>query len=157
MSGEKVENLVPVAEPPFTIGWFEAKAMVFNELQGGGVGEGLAGREIDGEEVLGAIDHEGGEVGVGVAQRTRGGARAARGGGFGLGRSGGFFRLAEVFRDAAQEGAEPGERFLRGVDVGEERLAFEERDQLAELGAGELKKENRGGRGPKALQGSESG
>ena len=159
VGSEEVENFMPVAEPPLTIGRFEAEAVILDEGEGGGVGGGFAGREGDGEKVFGAVDGERGwEIGGGSSEfggRGNGGAPNRR---IGMRRSGERWGgNVEVFGDAAEDGADPEQGFGGGVDEGEDRLGAEGGGELAELGAGELKEKDGGGGGAETLEGGEGG
>lgn len=76
--------------------------------------------------------------GSGGAGSRRGGADGGRTGDGDLWRGAGVGGVVEVFADAAEAGAKPEERSLRGVDEGEDGLAGGGGDEFAELDAGEL-------------------
>jgi hypothetical protein len=143
---EEVEDLAFVAEPPAAVGGFPGEVVALEE--GGEVGVervGGAGGGLDAEEVAGAVDERLGVAAGFLGERCgcgRGGFRG-RGGGGGVG---------EVFGDAGEEGALPGERGVGLVGEGEGVGAGEGGEEFAELAALEL-----GHAGPLAAAGGLEG
>ncbi len=150
--GEEVEDFVAVAQPPLAVGRLQVEAVAFEQVEQARVARVLARGQGDGEVVFRAVDGE--RRGVVVARAA--GAQAL-GDGLAERNRRRFFGLGEVFADAGQPVALPGDRDGRLVNPEEDGLALKCGGEVAELGACELEKLRRLGRGAPALEQRECG
>ena len=152
VGGEKVQGLVPVAQPDLSVRGLEGEAGAFQQVPDFLVIVRTARGQGDGEEMLGAVHGHRLPFGFGRFRRRLGGHDCRR-----AGLAGGGCGSSQMFVNIHQTGAAPGDGVARPVEPEEHRRASEGVRQLGELGARELEKGNGRGLRPDALQHGEPG
>ncbi len=122
VGGEKIQGLVPVAEPPFSAHGFEAETAGLEQIERRGIGGVFARGQRDGEVMLRAI-HQQRRGGVVARPGALAGGRGPGAGGRGArprGRRWG--RLPEMLGDPHEGGSDPEQGDGRGAGREKDRL-----------------------------------